>query len=293
MQQPLIIGIGEVLWDLLPNGKQLGGAPANFAYHAHVLGARSLLISAIGDEDLGREVLHTLALKKLDTRFLQVGTKCQTGTVSVEVNQAGIAKYVIQEGVAWDYISWDEELTELAATADAVCFGSLAQRSFISRSTIQAFLQHMRPASMRVFDLNLRQAFYTADIVMRSLELATVLKLNDEEWRTLAKMLGLPAEIPEGPRELMARFELDLIALTRGASGSLLITATELHEQPAPAIEVVDTVGAGDAFTAALTVGVLRGLPLATVHATASRVAGYVCQRKGAMPQIPREFRYP
>ena len=293
MQQPLIIGIGEVLWDLLPSGKQLGGAPANFAYHAQVLGARSLLISAIGDDDLGREVLHTLALKKLDTRFLQVGPKRQTGTVSIEVDPAGLPKYIIHEDVAWDYISWDEELTELAATADAVCFGSLAQRSFISRSTIQAFLQHMRPASLRVFDLNLRQAYYTADIVTRSLELATVLKLNDEEWPTLAKMLGLPAEIPEGPRELMARFELDLIALTRGASGSMLVTATELHEQPAPTIEVKDTVGAGDAFTAAITVGVLRGLPLAAVHATASRLAGYVCQRNGAMPQIPGEFRYP
>ena len=291
MQQPLIIGIGEVLWDMLPNGKQLGGAPANFAYHAHSLGARSLLISAIGDDDLGREILHTLSQKKLDTRYFQVGERRETGTVSIEVDPAGMPTYVIHEDVAWDYISWDEELTELAAAADAVCFGSLAQRSFISRSTIQAFLQHMRPASIRVFDLNLRQSYYTPEIITHSLQLATLLKLNDEEWPTLAKMLGLPPEVPAGVRELMARFELDLVALTRGAAGSLLITATELHEQPAPAIEVVDTVGAGDAFTAALTVGLLRHLPLAAVHASASQLAGYVCGCAGAMPPIPAEFR--
>lgn len=289
--QPLVIGIGEVLWDLLPKGKQLGGAPANFTYHARIQGARALLISAIGADELGQEVQARLAKLQLDPAFVQIHGKLPTGTVSVAVSPSGEAGYTIHENVAWDCISWDENMTQLALEADAICFGTLAQRSFISRSTIQALLQHAHPECLKVLDLNLREGFWNEQTIIRSLELANVLKLNEGEWMTISRLLGLPGDLETGLPALMAKFDLQLVAMTRGPRGSLLVTPDQVDAQPAHPVTVVDTVGAGDSFTAALVAGLLRGLPLSEVHARASALAAFVCTQGGATPTIPARLR--
>jgi fructokinase len=286
---PLVIGIGEILWDLLPSGKQLGGAPANFAYHAHALGAQGVAVSAVGDDDLGREINTRLQKLQVETRYLQINRRYPTGTVGVTL-ESGKPTYIIHENVAWDFINWEDELTELALAADAVCLGSLAQRSFVSRSTIHAFLQHTRPDCLRIFDLNLRQSYYSPQIIDTTLQLCNVFKLNDEEWPVVAKLFDLEPDAPQGVRELISRYNLQLVALTQGAEGSLLITADDVHHQPITATEVVDTIGAGDSFAAALAMGLLRHQPLAQVHAHATAVAAYVCSRPGATPPLPRDL---
>lgn len=287
---PVIVGIGEVLWDVFPTGKHLGGAPTNFIYHTHAQGVQSFLVSAVGDDDLGREILDRLQHTGQDTRFMQTARGRPTGTVTVEVGSGGKPDYVIHENVAWDYITWDDTLTELALAADAVCTGSLAQRSFIARSTIQAFIQHTRPECLRIFDLNLRQHFYSRELIDTTLQLCNVLKLNDEEWPMLAKMLGMDDSVPEGITDLMKRYELRLVALTQGAQGSLLVTPDGVDPQPGQSVQIVDTVGAGDAFTAGLAVGLLRGQPLSQAHARAARIAAYVCTQSGGTPHMPREL---
>jgi fructokinase len=287
---PIVVGLGEVLWDLLPSGKQLGGAPANFAYHAHALGAQGMIISAVGDDEPGKEVDHRLLAMGLETRFLQIHRRYPTGTVSVTL-EAGQPRYVIHENVAWDYINWEDDLTDLAQVVDAVCVGSLAQRSFVSRSTIHAFLQHTRTGCLRIFDLNLRQNYYTREIIDATLQLCNVLKLNEHEWSILADMLGFDPVVPDGLAQLLAHYNLQVVALTQGAQGSLLITPEVVDSRPVAPVEVADTIGAGDAFTAALTVGLLRGRPLPEIHAHASRLAAYVCTQVGATPDIPRELR--
>lgn len=288
--QPLIIGIGEVLWDMLPSGKQLGGAPANFVYHAHALRARALLISAVGKDELGNEIKQRLDSLKLDTSLLQTHPTLPTGTVTVKLDSKKQPHYTIHENVAWDSICWNEDFTQLALEANAICFGSLAQRSFISRSTIQSFLQHAHPQCLRVFDLNLRQHYFTPEIVTRSLALSNILKLNDEEWPQLAEMLKLPAKAPAGVQQLADRYNLRLVALTRGAAGSMLVTRDTVHEQRAAEVSVVDPVGAGDAFTAALVVGLLRNASLPVAHVRAAALAAHVCTQKGATPRIPLAF---
>lgn len=289
-QTPIIVGIGEVLWDLFPGGKQLGGAPTNFAYHAHALGAEAFVVSAVGDDDLGREIVEKLQHLGLDTRFLQTVRNRPTGTVTVEVDATGRPQYVIHENVAWDHLTWDETLTELALAADAVCLGTLAQRSFITRSTILAFVQHTRTECLRILDLNLRQQFYNRDLIDMTLQVCNVLKLNDEEWPMIARMLELDSSVPEGIVDLMKRYNLRLVALTQGGAGSLLVTPEGIDPHPGQSIQVVDTVGAGDAFTASLALGLLRGEPLPAVHARAARIAAYVCTQPGATPRIPREL---
>jgi fructokinase len=288
---PIVVGIGEVLWDLLPSGKQLGGAPANFAYHAQALGATGVVVSAVGDDDLGHEIEQRLEKLQINTGFLQTNAKYPTGTVTVELEADGKPHYVIHENVAWDNLTWEEPLTELAGSADAICFGSLAQRSFISRSTIQAFVQHARPECLRIFDLNLRQQYYSAPIIETTLESSNVLKLNDEEWPVLAELLKLQSGVPAGLQELITRYKLRLIALTQGAQGSLLVTPEGVHEQPASPVKVVDSIGAGDSFTAALAIGLLRKKALPEIHAHASKLAAYVCTQGGATPSIPRELK--
>jgi fructokinase len=287
---PIIVGIGEVLWDVFPTGKHLGGAPTNFIYHTHAQGVQSFLVSAVGDDDLGREILDRLQHIGQDTRFMQIARGRPTGTVTVEVGPAGKPQYVIHENVAWDYVTWDDVLTELALSADAVCTGTLAQRSFVARSTIQAFIQHTRPECLRIYDLNLRQHFYSRELIDTTLQICNALKLNDEEWPMLAKMLDLDSAVPEGITHLMKRYDLRLVALTQGAQGSLLITPNGLHSQPGQQVQVVDTVGAGDAFTAGLAVGLVLGLPLPQVHARAAQIAAYVCTQSGGTPPMPKEL---
>lgn len=287
--QPTIVALGEVLWDMLPAGPRPGGAPANFAAHAAALGANAHLVSAVGEDQLGTELLEHLSRFKLDARPVQVN-RWPTGTVEVQLDSSGTPAYTIKENVAWDKIAWDESLTDLAIASQCVCFGTLAQRSFISRSTIQAFVQHTLEHTLRICDLNLRGTFYDRQIIEASLLFANVLKLNDEEWPIVAGMLNLPGSIPDGLRELMQHHGISLVALTRGKSGSLLITPDTIDEQPPAATRIVDTVGAGDAFTASLAVGLLRELPLPVIHKAAAATAAFVCSREGATPPLPSEI---
>ncbi len=287
---PIIVGIGEVLWDIFPEGRQLGGATANFAYHAHVQGAKGYVVSAVGDDDMGNDIIERLQHLGLDTRFVQVARGRPTGTVGVQISPTGKPAYVIHENVAWDTITWDDTLTDLALATDAVCFGTLAQRSFVSRSTILAFVQHTGPQCLRILDLNLRQHFYHRDLIDTALQICNILKLNDEEWRVLAEMLHLDNSVPEGVVDLIKRYELRLVALTQGERGSVLITPEGIDPQPQRNVPVVDTVGAGDAFTASLAIGLLRGQSLAQVHSRAAQIAAYVCTQAGATPEIPAEL---
>lgn len=278
----VIVGIGEILWDMLPSGKALGGAPANFAYHVARLGEEGWAVSAIGDDPPGHEILDVVNGKGL--RHLLSFAPEPTGTVVVTLDDRGVPSYRIMEGVAWDNIRFSPEMEELARRADAVCFGSLVQRS-ASREPVVRFLRSMRPDALKVFDINLRQHYYTREVIEDSLALADILKINDEEIRIVAGLLSLGEDDTAACRTLIARYGLRLVILTRGSKGSEVITATEVIPQAAGQVEIVDTVGAGDAFTAAFVVARLRGGSLATAQRLASETAAYVCSRKGAMPE--------
>ncbi|MCX6343793.1 MAG: carbohydrate kinase [Armatimonadetes bacterium] len=281
-----VIGLGEILWDLLPGGKELGGAPANFAYHAQALGAQSCVVSCVGADPLGDEILSLLDNAGLDRTYLAVDKNHPTGTVSVTLDANGVPSYVIHTDVAWDCIPWSNELEEVAAHADAVCFGSLCQRSAISRETVQKFLTCMPETSLRVFDINMRQSYYSLDVIVESLTRSNVMKLNDEELPILCKMLGLSMDTNEALNELVERYSLKLIALTRGSRGSILCTPNQTSEHRGYPAKIVDTVGAGDSFTAAIVMGMLNGTDLDKINDTANRLAAYVCSQKGAMPKI-------
>jgi fructokinase len=277
----VIVGIGEILWDMLPAGKALGGAPANFAYHALRLGEEGWAVSAIGDDPLGAEIMDIVTRKKL--RHIIAVTDKPTGTVQVELDDKGVPGYNIKEDVAWDNIPFTPEMEALAARADAVCFGSLVQR-MASRDSVLRFLRATRPEALRVFDINLRQHYYSREVIDESLKLADILKINDEEIRIVADMFGLGDDDTAACRALIARYGLQLVILTKGADGSEVITADESFPQKAGKVKVVDTVGAGDSFTAAFVVAYLRGLSLSDAQRLANETAAYVCSCKGAMP---------
>ncbi len=277
-----IVGIGEILWDMLPSGKALGGAPANFAYHAGRLGEEGWAVSAVGDDALGREILDLVASKGLHSMIAV--TDKPTGTVQVELDDRGVPAYSIMEDVAWDNIPFTPEMEELAKRADAVCFGSLVQR-MNSLSSVMRFIRAMRPDALKVFDINLRQHYYSCEVIEESLMLADILKINDEEIRIVAGMLGLSDDAVTACRELIGNFGLRLVILTKGPEGSEVITADKVIPQGVDDVEIVDTVGAGDSFTAAFTVAYLRGDTLAEAQRLASATASYVCSRKGAMPE--------
>lgn len=287
----LMVGLGEVLWDLLPGGRQLGGAPANFAWHAAALGGRGAVASCIGGDDLGREIIERLDAMGLDRTAVAVDADHPTGTVSVELDSSGDASFTIHENVAWDFIPSVPALAELAARADAVCFGSLAQRSPVSRETIAAFLQATGGECLRIFDINLRQSYYSREVIVESLGACEVLKLNDEELPAVAGLLGMSGTQDELLCELLRRHSLRLVVLTRGPSGSTLRTPDEVSVLPGRKVDVADTVGAGDAFTAAVATGLLEGCGLSAVHRLADRLAAYVCTRAGATPALPAKFR--
>ena len=277
----VIVGIGEILWDMLPSGKALGGAPANFAYHAMRLGEEGWAVSAIGDDDLGREIMDIVGSKGLKN-IISVTDK-PTGTVEVELDGRGVPTYNIMEDVAWDNIPFTPEMEVLASRADAVCFGSLVQR-MNSRRSVLGFVRAMRPDALKVFDINLRQHYYSREVIEESLKLSDILKINDEEIRTVADMFGLGDDDVAACRSLIASYGLRLVILTKGADGSEVITADEVIPQSVGHVDVIDTVGAGDAFTAAFVVAYLRGETLAQAQRLATETASYVCSCKGAMP---------
>lgn len=278
-----IIGLGEILWDMLPTGKQLGGAPANFAYHVCRLGGNGWAVSAISDDELGREIKNTLSTKKLNTILEEVNEP--TGTVQVTLNAAGVPTYDITEGVAWDHIPFTERIGDLAKETSAVCFGTLAQRSPESRATIHEFIENMPDGSLKVYDINLRQNYYDEKIISDSLRLADILKINDEELDIVSKMLCLSGTSEERCRAISREFNLKFVILTMGGDGSKVILEDRVHLSTPGKINIVDTVGAGDSFIAAFMLSYLRGESIEKAHTLATEVSSYVCTKAGAMPE--------
>ncbi|WP_319583022.1 carbohydrate kinase [uncultured Pseudodesulfovibrio sp.] len=290
MQPILAVGLGEILWDVLPQTRLLGGAPANFAYHVNALGGAGLPVSRVGDDDLGREALSLLVCRGLNIDAVSLDPDHPTGTVDARVDADGVATYVFPDDVAWDFLSLDQSALILASNADAVCFGSLAQRSEISRRSIQRFLGEAKKA-LKVFDINLRQDFYTPEILATSLDAADVLKINDAELDIVTSLFDLPPGEQPALRALMERHGLELAVLTRGDKGSLILSPETVSDLPGEPVEVVDTIGAGDSFTAALVLGHLKQWPLDKINRYAAKVAAHVCAQPGAMPEMPRELR--
>lgn len=287
---PTVVGLGEILWDLLPSGRQLGGAPANFAYCSHLLGSRAVIASRIGEDELGREASELLRRSGLGNQFLQIDPDHSTGTVHVQLNDQGQPVFDITHPVAWDFMESTESWQSLAKSCDAVCFGTLAQRCEASRATINEFLKLTPKKALRVFDINLRQPHYSVETVQTSLELADIVKLNDEELPKLAKMVDIDvADEISFCRELIRRFNLELICITSGANGSLLVTEDDSDKHPGFQVAVQDTVGAGDAFTAGLVHEYLRGGSVPAMNDRGNRMGAWVASSRGAMPQAPAD----
>jgi fructokinase len=290
--QKVIVGLGELLWDLLPAGERLGGAPANFTVMASRLGNRGVIASRLGDDTLGARARAVLGAFPADIFLLQTDTGHPTGTVGVEIRN-NEPHYIIHEPAAWDFMEWTPEWRALASTADAVCFGSLAQRNTVSRTTIHAFLAATHPKCVRVFDVNLRQPFFSAEVIASSLALATIFKLNEVEVPQVLAMLGNAESLPAGEaglqqaaRWLIEKYPLKLVAITMGGEGSLLVTPDGFDRHPGASVKVADTVGAGDAFTAALVDSWLKGASLAEMNEAGNRWGGWVASKPGAMPDL-------
>jgi fructokinase len=282
----IIVGIGEILWDVFPQGKVLGGAPANFAYHVSQFGLNGFAVSAIGKDPLGVEILQVLSDKQLKTVIGEVGFP--TGTVQVTLSGNGIPQYEICEQVAWDNIPFTPELEGLARQTKTVCFGSLAQRSAVSHNTINRFIDAVPAGAMKIFDINLRQHFYSKELIDESLRKCNVLKINDDEVVLVAKLFGWEDKPEvEIARHLMQVYQLNILVLTKGTDGSYVYTADETSYLPTPIVEVADTVGAGDSFTAAFVASLLKGKSIVEAHKKAVDVSAFVCTQHGAMPVLP------
>ena len=292
MRSLRIIGLGELLWDLLPGGKVLGGAPANFACHAKGLGANASIISAVGDDSLGREIISEVKARGFDENTIEVNSY-PTGTVSVEMSADGQPSYTIHEDVAWDHLGVTNAAREVVEGADAICFGSLAQRSGESRSTVLEMVRSAPSVALKVFDVNLRQHYYTDEVLRHSLELSNALKLNEEELAIVGSLVTSESDERPVMEKLAQSFDLRLVALTRGARGSLLLAGDAWSERSGIPVDVKDTVGAGDAFLAGLVVGTLNGLALDTINRCSGELAAYVCRHRGATPTIPDFLREP
>ena len=292
---PLIVGLGEVLWDVFPDAEHFGGAPANVAMHAAALGggAKASLISAVGNDRRGDEALARLDAAGINRDAVAQLLGRPTGVVSVTVDAKGQPSFDIVADVAWDYLPWSRAVETVVTRADAICFGTLAQRGAISRATIQRAIKTAASSAWRLFDVNLRQHYFDERVVVSSLQMANAIKLNDDELPVVARVCNLPAAgAVDQLRTLCDWFGLRLAALTRGAAGSILVSPSAVCESPAHPAVVCDTVGAGDAFTATLLVGLLHGRPLAEVNERANAVAAYVCSQPGATPAIPETLRW-
>ena len=284
----MVVGMGEALWDVLPEGKKIGGAPANFAYHVSQFGLPSRVVSAVGEDKLGAEILDNFREKKLNCMIEQV--PYPTGTVQVELDAEGVPCYDIKEGVAWDNIPYTNALEGLAHCTRAVCFGSLAQRSVVSRETINCFLDAMpvTDETLKIFDVNLRQGFYTKEILCNSFQKCNILKINDEELVTVSRMFGYPGiDLQDKCWILLAKYNLKMLILTCGVNGSYVFTPGKVSFVETPKVEVADTVGAGDSFTATFVAALLKGMSITEAHRLAVDVSAFVCTQNGAMPVIP------
>ena len=291
MENTIVVGMGEALWDVLPEGKKIGGAPANFAYHVSQFGLNSRVVSAVGDDKLGMEILDNFREKKLNAMVEIV--PYPTGTVQVELDAEGVPCYDIKEGVAWDNIPYTPALEDLAKHTKAVCFGSLAQRSVVSRDTINRFIDAM-PAedTLKIFDINLRQGFYTKEILCNSFSKCNILKINDEELVTVSRMFGYPGiDLQDKCWILLAKYNLKMLILTCGVNGSYVVTPGSVSFAETPRVEVADTVGAGDSFTAAFVSSILSGLSIGEAHKLAVETSAYVCTQNGAMPVLPQSLK--
>lgn len=288
MNNTIVVGMGEALWDMLPEGKKIGGAPANFAYHVSQFGLDSRVVSAVGEDELGAEILKNFCEKKLNCMIETV--PYPTGTVQVELDINGVPCYDIREGVAWDNIPFTPALEGLARQTRAVCFGSLAQRSVVSRETINRFLDAMPDGEgqYKIFDINLRQGFYTKEILCNSMRKCNILKINDEELVTVSRMFGYPGiDLQDKCWILLAKYNLRMLILTCGVNGSYVFTPGEISFVETPKVEVADTVGAGDSFTAAFVASILKGKPVPEAHKIAVATSAFVCTQNGAMPVLP------
>ena len=277
-----VIGIGEALWDVFPDGAQLGGAPANFAFHAARCGFKSLAISSLGQDALGDETLAAFSKKELNVLMPRVDFP--TGTVQVSLDAKGVPSYNICEGVAWDNMPFTSEMQSVAQSCLAVCWGSLAQRSAVSRNTINRFLDSVPADALKVFDINLRQHYFTKEIIEQSLYRCNILKINDEEWGTVQSLLNLPSDTLQATsKALMERYNIEIVVLTCGTEGSHVFTTSESSFLPTPRVTVVDTVGAGDSFTAAFVSAILEGKTIKESHQQAVTVSAQTCTHPGAM----------
>lgn len=288
----IIVGMGEALWDVLPEGKKIGGAPANFAFHVSQLGLDSRVVSAVGQDRLGDEILENFDSKQLKYHIDRV--PYPTGTVQVELDDRGVPCYEIKEGVAWDNIPFTPSLEELARNTRSVCFGSLAQRSVVSRSTINRFLDAMPDGEgqCKIFDINLRQGFYSKEVLCDSMRRCNILKLNDEELVLLSRMFGYPGiDLEDKCWILLGKYNLKMLILTCGINGSYIFTPGAVSFVETPVVKVADTIGAGDSFTAAFCTSVLMGKSINEAHRLAVDVSAYVCTQNGAMAELPRELK--
>jgi fructokinase len=283
--KPLVAGIGELLWDVLPSGKQLGGAPCNFAFHAMQAGCDCFAVSAIGKDELGIELKHNLYELGLSNQYVQEN-EFSTSTVTVKLDANGHPDFTIHENVAWDHIRWNNEMEKLAKEVDAVCFGSLAQRNPESENSINSFLTETNPGCLKVFDINLRQHYYSKEIIIDSLELSDILKLNEDELPVIADYLGFKGSPEKQIDQILIRYKLKYVVYTLGSRGSIIKSNTESSFIEVPEVQVADTVGAGDSFTAIFIAGILKGIPLKEIHNKATEIAAFVCTQKGATPKF-------
>lgn len=286
-----VTSIGEVLWDLLPSGMQAGGAPLNFAFHAHQLGAEVKVITRIGNDVNGELMLQRLGELGIGADTVQIDGCLPTGTARVALGQDGTPQFAIDEGVAWDALALTNEALEAIRTADAVYFGTLSQRTSAAASIVRQLVAAAPDASLRVCDINLRQGFFSREVLEPSLKIANILKLNDHELAVLSAMFGLVGTVSQKIIQLSDRFNLRLVALTRAERGSLLFQLGQWSELPGRKVDIVDTVGAGDAFTAAMVTGLMNRLSLDDIHRIAAETADYVCSRHGATPALPVHLR--